>query len=197
MSGTTKDYFSSREAAKILGVAVSTVQLWTNSGLLTAWTTKGGHRRIARQSVNDILSQQRVASVADNTVNDEVPSIVIVEDDEQQRKLYHHHLLAHQLEANLVMAKDGYEGLVQIGKVLPSVVITDLVMPKMDGFELIKALVTIPELDHCLIIAVTALSLDEVRQKGSLPDRVMVLTKPFSYEQLVFILKEKSAKNIA
>ena len=46
-----KDYFTSREAAELLGVAVSTIQQWTNNGLLRAWTTAGGHRRITRNSV--------------------------------------------------------------------------------------------------------------------------------------------------
>ena len=40
-----KDYFSSREAAEILHVAVSTIQLWTNNGLLRAWKTVGGQQR--------------------------------------------------------------------------------------------------------------------------------------------------------
>lgn len=39
-----KDYLSTRDAAELLNLAVSTIQLWTDNGLLRAWTTAGGHR---------------------------------------------------------------------------------------------------------------------------------------------------------
>jgi excisionase family DNA binding protein len=55
-----KDYFTSREAAGLLDVAVSTIQLWTNNGVLRAWTTAGGHRRIARSSVEEMLSKKQL-----------------------------------------------------------------------------------------------------------------------------------------
>lgn len=47
-----------REAAKLLDVAVSTVQQWTNNGLLNAWKTVGGHRRISCTSVESVLDQK-------------------------------------------------------------------------------------------------------------------------------------------
>ncbi len=55
MTEKRKAYYSTREAAELLGVAVSTIQLWTKGGLLKAWTTGGGHRRIALRSVEEML----------------------------------------------------------------------------------------------------------------------------------------------
>lgn len=81
-----KDYFTSREAAELLGVAVSTVQLRTNNGLLRAWITAGGHRRIARNSVEEILSHQREVAIEPH--HEASLSVVIVEDDAQQIRLF-------------------------------------------------------------------------------------------------------------
>ena len=73
MTNKQKDYLTTREAAALLNVAVSTIQLWTNDGLPEAWTTVGGHRRIRKSSVENMLSNKKAGS------------ILIVEDDERER----------------------------------------------------------------------------------------------------------------
>ncbi|MGI9132447.1 MAG: helix-turn-helix domain-containing protein, partial [Rhodoferax sp.] len=50
-----KTFCTSAEAARILGVALRTVQLWSEAGLLEVWKTRGGHRRISRKSVEGLL----------------------------------------------------------------------------------------------------------------------------------------------
>ena len=59
---------TTREAAQLLGVAVSTAQVWMESGALPAWKTPGGHRRVHFSAVNRLLAQQagivRVATAA-------------------------------------------------------------------------------------------------------------------------------------
>lgn len=54
---------STREAAQILGVSLRTVQLWVDSGILLAWKTVGGHRRITLESVERLKNE----GVATNT----------------------------------------------------------------------------------------------------------------------------------
>ena len=56
-----REFISTRKAADMLGVAVSTIQLWTDDGLLNAWVTKGGHRRISLDSVNEQLLKQNLS----------------------------------------------------------------------------------------------------------------------------------------
>ena len=50
-----RKFCTTREAAEILGVSLKTAQLWSESGLLEAWRTDGGHRRIFRSSVERLL----------------------------------------------------------------------------------------------------------------------------------------------
>ena len=188
MSDKQKDYLSTREAADLLGVAVSTVQLWTNNGLLRAWTTGGGHRRIARTSVEEILQQQRAIS---DSVPESQMSVVVVEDSEQQLRLYKKQFQVWQMNANVVTAKDGYEGLVKIGQTLPDIIITDLKMPNMDGFQMIRALKEMSELAHCLIIVVSGLDDAEIQARGGLPDGVHVYTKPIPFEHLEQLIRQK------
>jgi excisionase family DNA binding protein len=184
-----KDYFSSREAAELLGVAVSTIQLWTDNGLLRAWTTGGGHRRIACSSVEEMLSKQQEA--ANERSHDSHLSILVVEDDTQQRRLYEKQLSAMEKNAYITMAKDGYEALIRIGQTLPDVIISDLVMPNIDGFKMVKVLREIPELESCLVVVVSGLDEDEVLQRGGLPEDVHFFKKPVPLDKIGDLIKKK------
>ena len=55
---TDSDILTTRGAAQLLGVAVSTVQQWVDSGVLASWTTPGGHRRIPLAAVQAQLRSQ-------------------------------------------------------------------------------------------------------------------------------------------
>ncbi|RZA30413.1 MAG: GAF domain-containing protein [Lysobacteraceae bacterium] len=53
---------TTREAAHMLGVAVSTAQLWMESGALPAWKTPGGHRRVRLSAVRQLQAQHGAAT---------------------------------------------------------------------------------------------------------------------------------------
>ena len=74
----------------MLGVSVGTVQLWSESGLLQAWKTAGGHRRVIRASVEKLLHKAPATPSRETTI--EPPSkadqrggrrlqVLVVEDD--------------------------------------------------------------------------------------------------------------------
>ncbi|MDR7122223.1 helix-turn-helix domain-containing protein [Rheinheimera soli] len=50
---------STRQAAILLGVSVRTIQLWVEQGLLSAWKTPGGHRRIVQESLLSLLHKRQ------------------------------------------------------------------------------------------------------------------------------------------
>jgi len=186
MSDNKKDFYSTREAAELLGVAVSTVQMWTNNGLLKAWVTGGGHRRISRKSVAELLEKKSELS-EDNF--EHAYSIVIVEDSAQQTRLYQKQFEVANLNAKIYSASDGYEGLLKIGQVLPEIIITDLRMPNMDGFRMIEAMHLREELKDSLIIVVSGLSQEEIEANGGLPKGVHFFKKPVDLEVLSNFIK--------
>lgn len=57
--GTSDDpILTTREAARLLGIAVSTAQQWIENGLLPAWKTPGGHRRVRLSAVSSLLRER-------------------------------------------------------------------------------------------------------------------------------------------
>jgi CheY-like chemotaxis protein len=83
-------------------------------------------------------------------------TIVVVEDHEDARTYLG--IFLSRLGANVVLAKDGIEGLDAVKKHDPDLVITDLQMPRMDGFELLREIRGLkPEVGGSVpIIAMTA-----------------------------------------
>ena len=195
MTTKQKDYLSTREAAELLNVAVSTIQLWTDNGMLHAWTTVGGHRRIDKNSVNQMLSQKQVSSNKNNC--QQSISIVVIEEDEQEQILYKQNFDHWHLNANVLIAKNVYSGLINVGQLLPDIIISDLMMSDMNGFEMIKAIKEDLNLKSCLIIAVSALTESEIKVHGGLPPDVFVFKKPLLFGEVEELIRKKVESSVA
>jgi excisionase family DNA binding protein len=176
MSKSNFSFYTSREAAKKLGVSTTTIQLWVESGVLPAWKTAGGHRRIPSEAVDAILAKQQSTTSQDQARH--AHSVVIVEDEPVQREMYRIKFAEWNLPVNLYLAQDGFEGLLMAGKYAPDLIISDLSMPGMDGFEMIKRLVESKEIRIPSIIVVTALNAQEIKAFGGLPEGIPVYSKP-------------------
>ena len=172
------DTCTTREAAALLGVSLRTAQLWVEEGALRAWKTPGGHRRILRSSV-EALVRSRGANLPHA-----VYEILAVEDEPILCRLYEARLGALP-GSRLRIAGNGYEGLMRIGEQRPDLLITDLLMPGMDGFELLRRLHRMPGLSTMRVVVVTSLDDEEIAARGGLPDGVALFHKPVSLPQLL------------
>src|SRR5512138_312657 len=107
------NFYTTREAAQRLGVSVTTVQLWVESGALTAWKTAGGHRRIPSEAVDAMLAGQHAPAAAPHEATS-APSVLIVEDEPVQREMYRLKFGEWKLPLSLRLAQDGFDGLVMV-----------------------------------------------------------------------------------
>jgi twitching motility two-component system response regulator PilG len=81
-------------------------------------------------------------------------------------------------------AKDGQEGLKKARENRPDLVISDVRMPGMDGFELTAAIRSDPQLHRTPVVLLTSLNDEASRRKGRLVGATAFLTKPVSVEEL-------------
>ena len=188
MSLLNKDFMTTREAAERLGVALSTVQHWSEKGLLKTWKTGGGHRRIARNSV-EALRMQQLQSL--EPPEEQRLTVLVVEDQPQALKLYQEQFSAREFPIDLVTAGNGFEGLVKIGRYKPDVIITDLHMPGMDGFQMIRSLKRLPEFFDRMIIVVSALSEAEINEMGGFEKDLRYFSKPIPFQKIGEIFQER------
>jgi len=191
--GTVKKSFcTTREAATLLGVSVGTVQLWVESGLLQAWKTSGGHRRVLRDSIDGLLhkgvDEAAPVGVASAPVVSSRPlNVLVVEDDDNLLRLYKTRLAQWPMKPVVSLADNGVTGLLMMGRSNPDLLITDLDMPGLDGFNMLRVLHQTPEMRHATIVVVTGLDPAELDRRGGLPPGVEVLPKPVPFERLLAI----------
>lgn len=182
------EYCSTREAARLLRVSLRTCQLWVESGVLRAWKTAGGHRRILRQSVDGILKQRELALRETPIPINRKMRLVLVEDDLDLLKLLMETIQGLGLGIEVLAAQNAFEGLVLVGQAKPDVLIADLNVPGMDGFRMIRSLHSLAEFCRRIIVS-TTLSQAEIRDRGGLPANVTVLSKPIPLSELETLIR--------
>ena len=110
------------------------------------------------------------------------PIIVVAEDNADVADL-----LCTQLEPfyEVVAARDGVEALKHAGEIIPDLVITDVMMPNMDGMALARAIRANDLTAHIPIIMVTARVTEQDRIEGIKAGADAYLVKPFNTEELL------------
>ena len=93
-----------------------------------------------------------------------MPKIMLVEDDKSLREIYSIRLVAEGY--NIVSAGDGEEGLAMAVKERPDLIIADVMMPKISGFDMLDILRSTPETANIKVIMMTALSSEDQRERG-------------------------------
>ena len=90
--------------------------------------------------------------------------ILLVEDDESLREIYGVRLLAEGYD--IVSAGDGEEALAMAIKERPELIVSDVMMPKISGFDMLDILRSTTETKDIKVIMMTALSSEDQRQRG-------------------------------
>lgn len=110
-------------------------------------------------------------------------TILIIEDEFPMRYLIEYQLKQNGYEVNL--AKDGRDGLNAIERQKPDLVLLDVMMPGMDGFEVCAEIKNNPETADIPVIFVTASEVHEYRLKAFDVGAADYLTKPFRPHELM------------
>jgi len=98
------------------------------------------------------------------TMSDNKKKIILVEDDKFLSEMYVVKLTESGFEVDV--AADGEEGLNKIKEQKPDLVLLDIVLPKMDGFEVLRNIKNEPGLKNVSVIALTNLGQKEEVEKG-------------------------------
>lgn len=205
MAGRRAGSYSTLEVARMLKVTVQTVQRWVDAGHLLAWRTVGGHRRIDGESLQrfreatgelglsspestptpPLLSAPAPSEPAVETIR-----VLVVDDDPGDRELLGYLLGWLRPDWQIDYADNGFAALLSIGRTPPHLLITDMVMPHLDGPAMLRSLRDNDELAGMRILAVSSHSADEVATRGGLPEGVPFLGKPLDRTGLLRFLDQ-------
>ncbi|WP_316897716.1 response regulator [Pseudodesulfovibrio indicus] len=118
--------------------------------------------------------------------------ILIVDDEVHIKMLLEQTLeeLEDEFEVDLYTASDGEEGLEFIRSKRPDLVFLDIMMPKMNGYEVCRIIKDDPALKDVKIILLTAKGQEVDRKQGLELGAMMYMTKPFDPDEILRVSKE-------
>jgi excisionase family DNA binding protein len=176
-----KEYYTIPEAAKVCGVGRSTMWRWVKSGNVKTAVTLGGQHRISKANLKSFIAENQVYPLLSNSSSKE--KILIVDDDIQIQKLFSKVLSLNGYQTEV--ASDGFEAGVKIMSFKPGVILLDLHMPGMDGFEVCKKVKENPATAHIKILVITGYGSDENRERVMGAGADDYLAKPVSGTTLI------------
>lgn len=132
-----KPYLTPNELAELLMVSPVTVRHWANKGWINAELTPGGHRRFIRAEVEKFARKRGLAL---QPPDEGMLRVLIVDDDPEVCEAIEELLQSTPHAITTEIANSGFETGLSVHTFKPHVVLLDLMMPEMDGFEVCKRL---------------------------------------------------------
>lgn len=137
----SRKVFTTTEAARVCHVERATIIRWIDVGILKAFKTPTGRNKILVEDLVDLLKKNGMP-IPDDLTGFAKPIVYVVDDEDDFLFLLEERLLGENRSAPFELAtfKNGFDALMAIGRDCPDVLITDIRMPEMNGYELCKKL---------------------------------------------------------
>lgn len=120
-------------------------------------------------------------------IRGQAPQILIVDDDDNHRSMLAH--LLQEIGCHIQEATNGEQGLNLAGEYLPHLIILDLEMPQMNGFELMASLQADPQVASIPLLVSSASVFEEDRQRSLQAGAKAFLPKPLQLDELLNALR--------
>jgi excisionase family DNA binding protein len=138
--GRAKRYWGTQRAARVLQVTPATVASWIDQGHLKGHRTPTGRRRVAAADLADFLRAHGMAVPTELLAPRERAVVVLVEDDPAYLSAMVRTIKRELREIDVVQAATGMDGLIEIGRVNPDLVILDYALPDLNAVQVVERL---------------------------------------------------------
>jgi excisionase family DNA binding protein len=178
--------FTSHEVGTLLQMDPSSVVKWVNDGLLPAYRTPGGHRRI-RQS--DLLAFLRSHGMyVPPELNAGVVRVLVVDDDSALLSALQRSVKSHKDQLEVTTATSGIDALVKVGTMRPDALVIDVHMPDVNGFDVLEQLKSNPDTKSIEVVMMSGKTTAELEKKARSLGAIALLAKPVTATNLVDLL---------
>ena len=177
------DIFTVFQASKYCNVSPKTIINWIEAGHINAYKTVGGHRRIKKPDLEEFMRRQGIP-IPQKEVVDERKRILIVDDDAIIVETIVQALEEEEYDYELISASDGFEAGLQVNHFRPHLLILDIMMPDIKGYEVCKKIKSNEETKDTKIIVLSAYLDDEKFKKMREYGADLCFSKPFPLPQL-------------
>ncbi|HWC75786.1 MAG TPA: response regulator, partial [Gemmatimonadales bacterium] len=136
----TKRYWGTQRVARVLQVTPATVASWIDQGHLKGHRTPTGRRRVASIDLIEFLTVHGMPVPHELALTREKETVVVVEDDPAYLRALVKTLEHDAPELEVVAAATGVDGLLEIGRVEPDLVVLDYALPDLNAVQVVERL---------------------------------------------------------
>jgi len=172
-------YLTTGHVAKACEVSLVTVKKWIRLGKLRAFRTPGRHYRVNVEEFQRFRIEYGFPAE-----HEAPPGILVVDDEPEMVALVSDALRGIRPAPKLEAAFDGYEGMLKVGTFRPHLLVLDLRMPGLDGFEVCRRIKADPATGGTKILAITAYPENSARERALQSGADAFLAKPFTLKAL-------------
>ena len=182
-------YFTSHQVGDILQVNPSSVVKWINDGILSAFRTPGGHRRISASELVR-FARHHGMPIPEELKELAVSKVLVADDESRFLSALQRALKPYENEIALQTVENGIDALVLTGSLKPDILILDIRMPGIDGFQVLERIKSYPDTQHTVVIAVSGQMDDATAERCKKLGAFMCLAKPVKVPELLETLRE-------
>jgi len=184
-----QSFFTTFEISQICGVNPTTVQNWVKGKKLRALQTPGGHRRVRREDLVSFMKEFGMPFPAD--LSQEPPLILIADDEIDILDMLESLMRSGDDEVKVARAQNGVDALLTIGETKPDLLILDIMMPEMNGYDVCQKLKSSPSTQNIKIVAISGDHNPAVKERILNAGADLFFTKPleiFGFREQCFNL---------
>ena len=185
---TTVNVFTVNQVSELLQVSPQTIVNWIEAGKLEAYKTPGGHRRIKKSDLEAFVKQHSMPVFGLPSGPDEEgkekKKIFVVDDDQVIVETITAGLEEDPHDYEIITAADGFEAGIQVSHFKPDVLILDIMMPDIDGYEVCRKLKSSEETRHVKIIVLSGYLDEESYKKMREYGADLCFSKPLPLDRL-------------
>ena len=173
------------QASKYCKVSSKTIINWIDGGYIKAYKTVGGHRRIKKEDLDQFLKEKGMP-LPDEAKTEERKKILVVDDDKIIVETIVQALEEDEFGYEMISASDGFEAGLQVNHFKPDLLILDIMMPDINGYEVCQKIKSNPDSKDTKIIVLSAYLDDEAFKQMREYGADACFSKPLPLEQLKF-----------
>ena len=171
------------KASKHCKVSSKTIINWIDAGHIKAYKTVGGHRRIQRVDLEHFMKKQGIPIPEDDSA-EERKRILVVDDDPIIVETIVQALEEDEFDYEVISASDGFEAGLQVNHFHPHLLILDIMMPDIKGFEVCQKIKSNEDTKDTKIVVLSAYLDEEKFQKMKEHGADVCFSKPLPLPQL-------------
>ncbi|MFA4915778.1 MAG: response regulator [Syntrophales bacterium] len=173
------------QAGKYCSVSPKTIINWIEAGHIKAYKTVGGHRRIKQEDMDEFL-KERGMPLPEEPRSEDRKKILVVDDDKIIVETIVQALEEDEHGYEMISAADGFEAGLQMSHFSPDLLILDIMMPDINGYEVCQRIKNNRDMRDTKIIVLSAYLDDDAFKQMKEYGADACFSKPLPLEQLKF-----------